>query len=343
MSIRALHATHAVLVSLFLGLVSPANLAAGGPSVTIQTVALSDDPAPGLDGQTFNYFYPSALNEVGEVIFSGGVDPLSPSTAISGIWHGRPGELTLVAKESGSAPDSSGGSLAFGGIFGFPQLNDQGEAAFAGDLVDPQGDVAIWSGAVSDLSLVARPGAEAPGTGGEPFQEVLSLFGSNPLEIANPDSLALNALGEVAFLGLLGESGDGFDHGIWSGGGSAPLSLVARGAEQGTIAPDTGGLTFALLTTPHLSDSSKVSFAAFVDSGNSGDNSGIWLGDAASLRLLVREGEPAPETGGLLFGNMGEPVGNASDQVAFVSGLTNGSSNLGEGIWTCIEKVESTN
>ena len=152
-----------------------------------------------------DYFYPSALNEVGEVIFSGGVDPLSPSTAISGIWHGRPGELTLVAKESGSAPDSSGGSLAFGGIFGFPQLNDQGEAAFAGDLVDPQGDVAIWSGAVSDLSLVARPGAEAPGTGGEPFQEVLSLFGSNPLEIANPDSLALNALGEVAFLGL--ESG----------------------------------------------------------------------------------------------------------------------------------------
>src|SRR5206468_11528402 len=57
----------------------------------------------------------------------------------------------------------------------------------------------------------------------------------------------------------------------------------------------------------------------------------IWHGNAANLRLVARQGDPAPGApAGTTFGNLGSPSVNASGRVAFRAELPGG----GSGIWS---------
>src|SRR5262249_41549463 len=68
----------------------------------------------------------------------------------------------------------------------------------------------------------------------------------------------------------------------------------------------------------------------------SGNNQGIWIGDALDLTLVARTGNQAPGTPtGVQFSNLGRQTVNSAGQIAFRAGLTGtgvgAANNLG--IW----------
>jgi hypothetical protein len=257
--------------------------AALGTEVT-QTVALTGDAAPGTpSGVNFSFFnHAPLLNDAGQVAFhswliGSGVD----STNNSGIWRGAPGSLSLVARRGSAAP-GTGSGVNFSSLFS-PVLNDAGQVAFRAGLtgsgVDASNNAGIWRGAPGSLSLVARMGSAAPGTGS----------GVNFSSLTNP---VLNDAGQVAFQATL--TGSGVDssnnQGIWRGAPGS-LSLVAR---MGSAAPGTGsGVNFSYLSNPVLNDGGQVAFTAWLTGSevNSSNDVGIWIGDGTESLLVVRRGD----------------------------------------------------
>jgi hypothetical protein len=110
-------------------------------------------------------------------------------------------------------------------------------------------------------------------------------------------------------------------------GATARVTLEAV-AVAGQHAPGTpAGAVFSLPSPPVLNDHGEVAFQARLETGpggvGSGDDDGIWLLDrTGTLRLVAREGDPAPGTPsgrsyGQILGTTGVPRLNAQGHVAF--------------------------
>lgn len=229
-----------------------------------------------------------------------------------------------VALSAAPAPGAGTSSFSF---FNQPVLNNAGTSAFSAFITDasPSEDFGIWVGsAAGGLTLAAREGHAAPGTGGASF---LTL--SQPL---------LDSSGQIAFFGLLQGSGvTGTNNiGLWVGAPSG-VSLAAR---TGDAAPGFGGAVFDYVSESALIAAGQVSFYGSVATGgaiNGGNDDGLWAGTAGALQLVAREGTPAPGTGaGVNYGPFNvTPVINTSGQVAF-RGTLAGAVTAGvddKGVW----------
>lgn len=162
------------------------------------------DPSVGYGGFAF---LGALRNNTGPVEF----------TSSSGIWVN---DQVLVLQGS-QAPGTLEGvvyqyfvppvmSTYFAGYVGYLAH----DAAFG---VDSTNDSGIWRDTPNGISLVAREGSPAPGTGGASFDEML------PFDMAG--------LGQVAFHGFLQQGGDvdfSNDGGIWAQDQSGELKLIAR-------------------------------------------------------------------------------------------------------------------
>jgi hypothetical protein len=107
----------------------------------------------------------------------------------------------------------------------------------------------------------------------------------------------LNNRGEVAFWSdaMTGPGVDPTNSGARFAGATGVVRLVARTGDRAPGTPD--GVRFGPLTAIHMfSDSGHVAFESqLVGAGVDGDTlRGIWSGPPGSLRLLAREGAPAP-------------------------------------------------
>ena len=108
--------------------------------------------------------------------------------------------------------------------------------------------------------------------------------------------------------------------------------MPAPGTDAGTV--------FAGLSAPILNGAGDVAFHATLAGPGvtPANNQGIWIGSPGNLRLLVRQGAPAPGTAdGIVFGNLtfSQPAINGVGQVAFSAelagpGVTDDNS---QGIW----------
>ena len=181
---------------------------------------------------------------------------------------------------------------------------------------------------------MVRTGQSAPGT------SLGNMFHS----LSSP---AFNSAGQTAFRGSLISRGPTIlnDSGIWSEG-SGTLSIVAR---KGSPAPGLPGIVFAPLLSdfnnPVLNDQGHVAFwAALSGSGvNLTNSNSIWSDVSGSLRLIARDGDPAPGTGpGIVFSTPNSfstfspvPTINARGQIAFVGHVSGpGVNELSDrGIW----------
>ena len=291
-----------------------------GPAwgLSIQTVALTGDVAPGAGGAVYSGFIAPALDDSGRTAFFGILTGSGVSVSNStGIWSEGSGSLALVARAGDVAPGTSSATY---GSFNAPVLNDAGQTAFGGVLalgggVTSSNDHGIWSEGSGSLGLVAREGHLAPGTASATYAG----FGAP----------VLNDSGETAFRGTL--TGSTNISGIWSGAAGS-LALVAR---AGDAAPGVTGAVYSDFTDPLINDSGQTAFRGVLALGGSVTSSndhGIWSEGSGSLALVAREGSLAPGTASATYAGFGTPVLNDSGETAFRGTLT-GSTNI-SGIWS---------
>lgn len=194
------------------------------------------------------------------------------------------GVLTTLALTGRQAPGVEMGTV-FSQLVNPPALNAVGQVAFQGRLEGPgvtfANNSGVWRGGVSGgLSLAVRDGMQAPGApAGVLFDGFLSP--------------AINNSGQLAYVAFL----DGpninttNDEGVWSDGGPAGLTMLAR---QGNSAVGA--------SAPHnhfgsvvMNDAGETAF--FSDLNNSASDRGIWSESSGSLAPVAIEGNQAPGLG----------------------------------------------
>jgi hypothetical protein len=330
-------------------------------AATLRTVALTGQQAPGTpEAVTFNSFgYASSgsfsfgpvINDAGQVAFGA---QLTGSGA--GIWSEGSGNLALVARRGSQAPGAPDGATF--GTFGhlnapFLLFNNAGQTAFYafGTGIGHS----VWSEGSGNLAMVVRYGDPAPGAPDG------ALFGSLTLPsptLNNAGQTAFRARwstgtvsgsgiwsdrsGSLAGIAVTGNPAPGLPSGInfssenmsmpalndagqtafWAGAGgssiwsegSGSLALVARTNDP---APGmTDGSRFGAFNTPVMNNAGHVAFEA------SAGGDSIWSNASGSLRLIAKQGDPAP--GGGTFGEMRywSPVLNNAGHVVFLAILT---------------------
>jgi hypothetical protein len=300
-------------------------------------VALSDDPAPTLgDGVFFDRVNYPVMNRAGTLAFQATVK--GPATGFYDrdvIWAGTPGNVTPVVRSNSIAPGTGG--LGTFSSFNQPDISATGRVAFHASLNSGAGIAfdqrdGIWQGPAdrsAALTLVARSGTVAPGTGGAKF----SSFFKDPL---------VNSAGTVSFVDQLSGTGITSDNGkgLWTGLNADNLTLVAR---AGDAAPGTpAGTVFSWSSSfDHvLNNLGQVAFLGTLTGSGvdfSNDN-GIWVYDPhAGTRLVAREGQTLQisPTVTLTLRSVGLRIGassgdgratslNDNGQIAFTAGFTTG-------------------
>jgi hypothetical protein len=230
------------------------------------------------------------LNDLGQVAFYGQLaGPGITKSNKNGIWQEGTGGLSLRVRSGMPAPAVNDGQFL---NFSDPVINKAGHLAFMGTLqgsgIDSSNDKGVWSDASGSLSLLARKGMAAPGTGGLMFSDFSS---------ADFRDVLINASGESSFVGALAGSGvnGANDEGIWAQRNGV-LGLIAR---EGSPAPGTAdGVTFATGQygdfNTYMNDPGQIVFLSSL-AGPGIDNlhnRGFWWGDTAgTVNKIVQEGE----------------------------------------------------
>jgi len=275
-------------------------------------IGLQGENAPGTSAQysSFSDNRP-ALTEDGTVLF----DARLTGAGITfendrGMWIGKPGAVLKLIREGDpvpTLPDVTVNSLSFF-IGQAHRMSPSGRPAFRmlldGFGVADENNSALFVGRVGTLQLLAREGDQAPGLANGIVYDTLQ--GATPY---------LNDTGTFAFQSEV----RGFDFGvtddndgvIWSGS-SAGLQGTLRESE---IDPTTG-VAYVDLRGPFINRDGTLAFVSGLASGPD-DDTGIWLENPR--RLIAREGDVAPGTGGERFGDFtaADPFLNNLGQVVF--------------------------
>jgi hypothetical protein len=121
---------------------------------------------------------------------------------------------------------------------------------------------------------------------------------------------------------------------------AAPAETIRTVALSGQPAPGAPSGVNYLFFSPFslaLNDAGQTVYVAFL-AGSGVDltnDASVWSEGSGSLRLVAREGSPAPGTpSGVNFQSFGRTVLNDAGQTAFNAQLTGGGLNFAEGIWS---------
>ena len=318
-------------------------LAPGVQAVTVQTLVLSEQRAPGTPvGGVFDTFYPPLLADSDHYIFrsqlfvgSGGVDYSSDS----GIWSGQGTNLSYVARELDQPPGIPSGAR-YGDFYNCrPVINSAGTVAFSFTMQnDPFGVInssrnsAIWTGPAGGLSLDFWEGTSTEAPTNANFGEIYTAA----------VGLVQNDHNEIAFQGKITGSGvsTANDSCLWAGS-SNQLTLVAREGSQAPTLP--AGATFGSFGSLWLNNSHQVAFSAFLNIGaggvSSANNSSIWAGSYTNLSVVFREGDIAPGTTNAVFSSFEQYQGGPTNTLIIRATLKNGvggvdaSNDTGFWLW----------
>ncbi len=253
----------------------------------------------------------------------------------TGLWGGDAlGGIDLIVRRGDEAigQDIQFGYLAgIGASFHPATINNQGDVAFGNSLTGSgvgTSDNSLWTHNINGgLSLVAREDDAVPGLTGVAY----SGFGSP----------VFNSSGDLAFLGSVKGSNVVF--------GSSTLQRKMKGqgievvVKGETNAPGTGttfthfwsarSLGYAFNTNPIMNQEGHLAFSGNLkdNAGTTGTNdTGIWSeGGNGVLRLVAREGDPAPGTA-LAFPEFQfwAVVLNGNGQTAFMGDISPSTTGL---------------
>ncbi len=240
---------------------------------------------------------------------------LVASAARAGLPHAR------VAAETGH-PAPGTASLGFTEASGWSLRLGYGYASLTGRVDNPSNGFGLWAEDGTGLRLVALTGDPAPAAAG------------TGLTWAPTSFFVANDTG-VLFATFLQGSGvtSANDQALWYG--LLAPQIVAR---EGDHAPGTPADVVFAYGFPYFCLDRLGNVALIAEVTGPGvdttNNEGLWVGTPASLALVAREGDTAPDTAGV-FGSFGPPAGpsspslSAGGDVAFVAS----TSTAQRGIW----------
>ena len=266
----------------------------GGVSTSVYFL-YSTDPGFATFSQTATQSIGNGKTAVNVMAFLSGLQPNMTyyyemvSTSAAGTFTSS--EQTFMTLGFDTALVANTGQSAPGTAFNFASLGNAAVDALDGaafgaktSSTNTASNAGIWANQNnSSLSLVAQTGSAAPGTGGAVFATL-----GDPVYNNNED---------VAFEGTLKIATNlvtaATDTGVWATN-DFTLGLVAR---EGSVAPGTGGATFASFGAVGMSDASGAILSGTLTASTAlgvttANNTGVWEGaDAAGLTLLLRSGE----------------------------------------------------
>lgn len=269
----------------------------------------------------------------------------------AGIAGGAMGQIQAVIRTTDAVPGTSSGEAwsATSSTFSDVGIDDFGNVLIRGVLATGTGGVSganaagYWYGAPGSLSLFARDGAAGPtlpnpnnwvhnnaaGTGAG-----LGFTGG----ITSNGTLLMNS--QLFGTGATSTNNTAFWTGPYNG-----MQMIAQRGFTPLTAPGTSGAAFASNmnnSTQKINVAGQSLFNSTLTGGdtvsgswttsNVTNDSGLWLGGPSGVSLVVREGDPAPTTGGAIFGditNIANHSINASGAVEFNLGLRNAAGAPG--------------
>lgn len=280
------------------------------PLALTDATTLPLSPAGVPDGVRFSGFGGPLISSDGLVAFTGTLTgPGVTSTNNTGLWFGRPGELTLTARTGDQPPGTSLGVR----YSGFTNLVSSGShvlfiGTLAGTGVTSANDRGLWTGSSASILLSARKGSPAPGT-------------DTGVTFAGLTNAVLSQDGFPAFLGSL--TGPGVSpgvnaQGLW-GGPKQNLHLLARQGSPAQGLP--AGVNYGTLNTPLAAPFSTFAFMAALSGPGvtQGTDQAFLSGIPGGFSPSVRLGSQAPETApGVVIISISSPAA-CPDGVAFLA------------------------
>ena len=249
-------------------------------------------PAIGFTNAQYRSIAGGALNNVGQVAFSGDVQS---TIGHDGIWR----DMTLLVRS-----DNSNNIVGIG----THALNDVGQVVYRATLDgfgQGEADTSIWR----DTTLIARAGDRPHGISDDNI--MFGNFDPRP---------GINNAGQVVYSAFL-HGPNGFEgEGLWR-----DTTLIFRTGDPAPgIEGDVhfqGGFSAMMNNRGQIAHTATLS-GTDVDSTN---NRSIWR----DTTLVVREGHPAPDIGdGVNFGGFGSPTLNEGGQVAYFASLTGSNTTV---------------
>ena len=298
---------------LLLGLISALMVMSSGASGQALTlVARSGGPIATTPGATFGTsFSGAAVNDAGQVTFSGGID--DGTTSSGALFAGLPGDMRLLIRAGDDAAGTAAG-VKYGSLWSDPQIDAAGRVAvttmLAGAIQPGVDEAALYVGTPGALSLLARTGGAAPGTTAQyaPFFNV-----------------ALGRAGHVGFASRLMGSGVTTTNRDAVFASSTPVAPLALRARQGSASPLPGSPTYTGVTRepPAVGGGGHIAFTAAASGGTS-----IITGTAGgAMSVLARSGTAAPGTSSTFTSFADDLHVDTTGRVAFkatLSGTNNG-------------------
>lgn len=246
---------------------------------TLRALAIAGTQVP---GETDGTLYGGAattlrINTVGQAAYAASlkffVEPPDPTPPpVAAVFFGPAGDARVVAAAGRQAPGMDTG-VTFSS-FNSPDLNDEGQLAFAAGLNNFDGDAdpfrgeAIFFGALGGISAIAKIGDTVGGVDGLTYASFATNIGPT-----------MNDAGQVTFLATTSSD----DLVIMAGDAGDPNDLIIVG-QEGVNLP-TG---FSLLDGPLLNNIGNVAFSI---SEGGGDTS-LWIADLfGNLDRIVGTGD----------------------------------------------------
>lgn len=292
----------------------------------LHLVARQGEPTPGDISLHFdaNSFTTQQKNPLGQVAFNGvGSGTLR---GVFGIWaQNTVGTVVQIALSD--SPVNVPAGTQFNGV-GNPAMNASGDIVFPGTLLQGVGgvtaanDTGLWCRtAGGSLRLVARKGDDLPNppTG---YPAGFLQYGQSGFSFSNTPYI--NAGGQVAFLVYISSIGG---HAIMAESNTLVPPRVVTYASD--IAPGLGNVTFLSFNSLTINNDGYTAFLAKLNGvGVTTENDeSIWLEDGGGLRLIAREGDPAP--GGENYGLLYPPAFSGNGEITFSSFLNQGQYGAG--------------
>ncbi|HEY7117231.1 MAG TPA: choice-of-anchor tandem repeat NxxGxxAF-containing protein [Tepidisphaeraceae bacterium] len=270
--------------------------------VSPQPIARQGNAAAGFDPGTTYRSFGEPRRGGGNVIFAGLTATGLLTSGDSAIWGGPPGAIGVIARQGQLAPgviDAVYGDLGSAGV----AANATGLVIFNASLADPIDPQAsrgqgLWIGTPAAPVLIARTNQPAHGLVGLTLQAIFPA--------------TINRAGSIAFTGSVGnyiapDNSTYDDLVLYAGtpGNFQPLARTgqaAPGTPAGTVflGENAFGHGKGAFFQPFVGGGGHVAFRGLVGPASGGEdldhNDGLWLASpgGATLRLIAREGDPAP-------------------------------------------------
>jgi hypothetical protein len=261
-----------------------------GTPGSMQLLARTGDPAPGVAGAVYQTLGYSYIVPDGRVVHNGDLQGAGITTSNNGaFWISSLGNETLWVREGDVAPGTGGATWS---LLGYHGTNSSGTGVFANNLTG--GGHGIWSGTPGNMQLVYRTGSPAPGIAGATINSL-----NTPVILEDGRTVVQSNLATGS-----GGVTSANNSTLWIGTNDTDFQLLYREGSQVPVL--AAGVNFGDFGTPPMARGNRVLFVnGITGTGVTAANNGAWFTWSASsgLSLAFREGDVAPGTGGALLGN----------------------------------------